>query len=245
MDGFAIHPYEDNSSIAPAYGTHPNTTTIAIADYDKLVSLLAEAFPDGGSLPIWYDEFGVESQIPPDKAALYNGAEPTTTKPVSEATQAAYYRQAVQLAFCQPNVEGLFLFHSVDETSLPAWQSGVYYADGTPKASLPYVRLALEESRRGVSAHCDGLELTVRTKLVQRGSRVTLTCDLDCSYVAQLYRVPGTLLVTKRGRAIGGSPTTLPLRVPAEPASYRLRLSAVAPVNPGPATLRLVPLRRG
>jgi hypothetical protein len=245
MDGFAVHPYEDNSSVAPAYGTHPSTTTIALADYDKLVALLAEAFPGGDSLPIWYDEFGVESQIPANKQSLYNGAEPATTKPVSEATQAAYYRQAVQLAFCQPNVEGLFLFHSVDETSLPAWQSGVYYADGTPKASLASVRLALEESRRGVIAHCDGLELTVRPKVVQRGSRLALTCDLDCSYVAQLYRLPGRLLSTKRGRAIGGRPTTLSLRVPPAPASYRLRLSAVAPVNPGPATLRLVPLRRG
>jgi hypothetical protein len=245
MDGLAIHPYEDNSSVAPVDGTHPITTTIALADYDKLVALLAEALPDGGSLPIWYDEFGVESQIPPQKASLYNGVEPTTTKPVPEATQALYYRQAVQLAFCQPNVEGLFLFHAVDETSLPAWQSGVYYADGTPKAGLASVRLALEESRRGVIAHCDGLELTVKPKVVQRGSQLMLTCDLDCSYVAQLYRMPGRLLATKRGRAIGGRATTLPLRVPAAPATYRLRLSAVAPVNPGQATLRLVPLRRG
>jgi hypothetical protein len=48
------------------------------------------------------------------------------------------------------------------------------------------------------------------------------------------------LLVTKRGRAVGGRPTTLPLRVPKAKGSYRLRLSAVATVNPGPAaTLRV------
>jgi hypothetical protein len=63
--------------------------------------------------------------------------------------------------------------------------------------------------------------------------------------VAQLYRLPGKLLVSKRGRAIGRKPTTLPLRVPKATASYRLRLSAVAPVNPAPATLRLVRLRHG
>ena len=100
------------------------------------------------TLPIWYDEFGVESQIPPAKQALYTGTEPATTKPVAEATQAAYYRQAVQLVFCQPNVRGLFLFHTVDEKDLAGWQSGLYYADGTPKSSLA----AVEARARRVAA---------------------------------------------------------------------------------------------
>src|SRR3954470_9439148 len=30
MDGFAFHPYEDNSSVPPVTGTHPNSTTIAL-----------------------------------------------------------------------------------------------------------------------------------------------------------------------------------------------------------------------
>ncbi len=238
MDGFAFHPYEDNSSIAPVEGAHPNSTTISLADYDKLVALLGEAFGDY-ALPIWYDEFGVESQIPAAKQALYTGTEPATTKPVPEATQAAYYRQAVQLVFCQPNVRGLFLFHTVDEKDLAAWQSGLYYADETPKTSLKATKRALDESRRGVIAHCDGLALPVKPKLTQRGAVVTLDCDLDCTYVAQLYRLPGKLLATRRGRAIGGTPATLPLRVPKAAASYRIRLSASAAVNPGkPAQLR-------
>jgi hypothetical protein len=249
MDAFALHPYEDNSSIAPVSGTHPRTTTIALADYDKLVGLLDEAFAGtaqpGATLPIYYDEFGVESLIPPAKEALYTGTEPPTTKPVPEATQAEYYRQAVQLAFCQPNVRGLFLFHDVDERALAGWQSGVYYVDRTPKSSLAGTRVAMEESRRGVVAACPGLRLAVHAHVVQRGRTLSLTCDLDCAWVAQLYRVPGKLLATRRGRAIGGRPTTLPLRVPLARGSYRLRLSAVAPVNPGPSTLLRVPLRHG
>jgi len=249
MDGFAFHPYEDNSSIAPVAGTHPQTTTIALADYDKLVALLGEAFDGtaqaGSTLPIYYDEFGVESQTPPAKQQLYTGDEPTTTKPVPEATQAAYYRQAVQLAFCQPNVRGLFLFHAFDETALPAWQSGLYYADDSPKTSLAAVRAAMEQSRRGVVAQCPGMRLAVRPKATQRGATLALTCDLDCVYVAQLYRLPGRLLATRRGRAIGGRATVLPLRVPAAQAQYRLRVSAVAGVNAGPAATVLLPLRPG
>ena len=63
MDSFAIHPYQDNSSTPPGFA-HPNNTTIAIADYDKLVTLLGQAFDGtaqpGSTLPIFYGEFGVE-----------------------------------------------------------------------------------------------------------------------------------------------------------------------------------------
>jgi hypothetical protein len=243
MDGLALHPYEDHSSDAPIEGIHPSTTTIALADYGKLVSLLGQAFDGtaqaGSTLPIYFDEFGVESQIPTAKQQLYTGSEVAVTEPVDEATQAAYYKQAVQLAFCDPNVRGFFLFHAVDETAMPGWQSGVYYADDTPKSSLAPVRLALDQARRGVIAQCPGLALTPKLTVVQKGRVLTLTCDIDCAFVAQLYRVPGRLLVSKHGRAVGGRATTLPLRVPVTRGSYRLRLSAVAPLNPGPAaTLR-------
>ncbi|MDE3025550.1 MAG: hypothetical protein KGI93_08280, partial [Acidobacteriota bacterium] len=39
MDALSLHPYEEHSSIAPADGVHPNTTTIELADYSKLVTL--------------------------------------------------------------------------------------------------------------------------------------------------------------------------------------------------------------
>src|SRR5919199_1247861 len=39
MDGFAFHPYGDNSSVGPTVA-HPNSTSIGVADYDKLVGLL-------------------------------------------------------------------------------------------------------------------------------------------------------------------------------------------------------------
>jgi hypothetical protein len=249
MDGFAFHPYEDNSSVAPAAGTHPNTTTIALADYGKLVAVLGEAFDGtaqaGSTLPIYYDEFGVESVIPADKASHYTGTEPATTKPVSEATQAAYYRQAIELAFCQPTVKALFLFHAFDEPALAGWQSGLYYADGTPKSSLAAVRAAMELSRRGAVAACPGLRLAVHATASQQGSRLFLTCDLDCTYVAQLYRVPGKLLVSKRGRAIGKHASRLPFAVPKTTARYRLRVSAVAAVNPGAATTLVQSVRPG
>ena len=80
---------------------------------------------------------------------------------MDETTQGQYYGRALQLAFCQPNVVGILLFHSQDEPALASWQSGVYYADGTPKSSLYAVRDALARARGGSIARCDGLGLDV------------------------------------------------------------------------------------
>jgi hypothetical protein len=247
MDGFAFHPYEDNSSIAPVNGLNPKSTSVMIADYDKLAGLLGEAFDGtaqpGSALPIYYDEFGVQSQVPPEEASLYTGAEQSTTKPVDELTQGEYYTQAIQIAFCSPTVAGLFLFHSEDETALTGWQSGLFYPDGTPKASLPAVQLAIRLARRGVVARCPGLALTPKAKASQHGAKLVLSCDIDCAYVAQLYRLPGKLLATKRGRVVGGTPGTLPIRPPRLSGRYRLRLTIRAPVNPGPPKVVLLAVR--
>lgn len=249
MDALSLHPYEEHSSTAPAAGVHPSSTTIELADYDKLVTLLGQAFDGtaqkGSTLPIYFDEFGVESQIPPTKQSLYTGTEVAVTQPVDEATQAAYYKQAMQLAFCDPNVKGLFIFHAIDEKAMAGWQSGLYYPDDTPKSSLAPVRLAIQEEERGVIAICPGMQLTPKVTVVQTGRLLTLRCDVDCTYVAQLYRVPGKLLVSKRARAIGGRPTTLPLRVPTTPGSYRLRLLATAAANAGKPLLLRRPLKPG
>jgi hypothetical protein len=139
MDAFAHHPYLERSEVAPDFD-HPNSTTIALADYDKLVDLLGEAFDGtaqkGAELPILYTEFGVQTVIPEAKESAYTNLEsPAAEDAVSEETQARYYREAVELACSQPTVEGLYIFHVWDEPDLLGWQSGVYYADRSPKTS--------------------------------------------------------------------------------------------------------------
>jgi hypothetical protein len=146
MDAFSLHPYEDNSSVPPSFA-HPRTTTISLADYPKLVALLGKAFDGtaqvGSSLPIVYDEFGVQSRIPSSKAGVYAGYKPSSARPVSESKQGAYYAEALALAACQPTVAAFLIFHVSDEANLDRWQSGVFYADDTPKSSLPVVQRAI------------------------------------------------------------------------------------------------------
>ncbi len=158
MDVFAIHPYLERSATPPTR-RHLLGTGIGIADYDKLVDLLGEAFDGtaqrGSDLPIAYTEFGVQSEIPDSAEGPYTNLEsPLALDAVDEATQANYYREALELAVCQPNVTGILFFHLLDEADLNRWQSGVFYADGKAKSSLGAVRDASEKARRGKPGDC-------------------------------------------------------------------------------------------
>ena len=158
MDAFAIHPYMSSPKVPPTLA-HPKTTEITIADYPKLVTLLDEAFRHtsqrGRTLPILYTEFGVQTVVPENKLSAYQeGTSPNAEEGVSAATQAAYYRQAIALSYCQPTVRGLFIFHTFDESALNGWQSGLYYADRSAKPSLRGFRQAVGDLRAGKLTTC-------------------------------------------------------------------------------------------
>ena len=247
MDVLAIHPYPENSTIPPTFA-HPNTTPIGIADYNKLVGLLATAFDGtaqpGSTLPILYAEYGVETQIPSPKSGSYTGVEPVTIKPVPETTQAAFYRQALQITFCQPNVIGLFIFHAFDEPALDRFQSGLYYADGTPKSSLTAVKSSAREVYGGVIARCPGLQLTPKARIAYPRIRsialgtaaIALTCDIDCNVYARLEKTTTrTTTLATRAKALAGERTLV--RFPARriaPGRYRFTIRLAAPLNTGP-----------
>ena len=158
MDAFAFHPYMEASRDSPS-AAHPQNTTITLADYPKLVALLEQAFrgtsQPGARLPIYYTEFGVQTAVPAAKRRFYSDLEsPARTDSVSFGTQAAYYRRALQLAYCQPTVRGLFIFHTFDEADVGGWQSGLYFADRTPKPSLPAFKRAVADLREAKLGRC-------------------------------------------------------------------------------------------
>lgn len=141
MDAISIHPYGETARVPPTLA-HPKTSSIGIADYGKLVQLLTASFDGtaqpGAKLPIVYGEYGVETTVPADKRHLYTGRELVPT--VDAATQARYYRQAIDLARGQPTVTMLFIFHVWDDKQLEGLQSGVRYVDGTPKESMQAIQ---------------------------------------------------------------------------------------------------------
>ncbi len=248
MDAFAIHPYEQNSSQPPSTQNGGNKG-IAIADYGKLIRLLGTAFDGtaqkGSTLPIVYGEFGVEAQIPAAKRSKYTDSEPASVKAVPQATQAVYYRQALQIAYCQPNVQAIFLFHLYDEKSLKRWQSGLYYADRTPrKITLAAVKKAIAQAHRGVLAPCAGLKLVPRVQTLKwpRGTfspakplSFKLRCSIDCAFKARIVSTKAKTVFAFSGRVVGKVLTKVPVRTRLAKGRYRLQLSLVAPLNPGRA----------
>jgi hypothetical protein len=220
MDGLAIHPYGEASNVAPDLA-HPKSTSIGLADYSKLVTLLGQAFDGtaqpGSSLPILYDEYGVESEIPDTKVSLYTGNEPTTTHPVDETTQ--------------------------DETARLSWQSGVYYADGTPKASFWSVLSDMARARGGSIAHCDGMALDVtptalrfpKAAVLPTGkAAIRVACPLDCVATLSLTRSDGTVVWTRNAYVLADTPYDLRLgKLRLAAGTYAFSASVVHPVNPG------------
>jgi hypothetical protein len=251
MDTFAIHPYLIPSQLPPSFA-HPRTTTIGIADYPKLVKLLTRAFRGtaqrGETLPIVYDEFGYQTRIPQAKRWIYNHlSSPTARDAVSEARQAAYYRQAFALAACQPTVAGVLIFHVADERDARAWQSGVYYGNFTAKSSLPVVRQAALAAQAGTLAACTQEKTTVDADgVVFHGPSSTdpslltvdFSCLLPCSYQFRVIdATSGEVAAASEGKAVGAESVTLPTAALAS-GTYQYALRIFKCGKPGTAETR-------
>ena len=152
MDMFSIHPYAESSHIPPTFAA-------PALDVDRARRLrqarrpARTAFDGDGSagieLPIVYGEYGVETTVPPAKARIHRRGAARRRSRVDRADAGALLPQAIELAACQPNVRMLFFFHVIDETQLDGLQTGVYYADGSPKPSLPVAAAAKRAGNRG------------------------------------------------------------------------------------------------
>src|SRR6478736_914379 len=152
-DEVSIHCYPNLNTDAPTVGyAWPK---IGCANFDRFKQAWWDAFHgtaqpvfreagDSGPGPyvhIYVDEVGYQAKIAPEKASLYTGSENVPV--LDEATQGNYYAQLIAMMACDPNVALLNFFHAVDETSLPAWQSGLVLPDGTRRASFTAVRDAI------------------------------------------------------------------------------------------------------
>ncbi|HWG55745.1 MAG TPA: hypothetical protein VNT58_04410 [Gaiellaceae bacterium] len=175
FDTVGHHPYGEHSSERP-WRSHPLSTTIGQGDWDKLTQAYHDAFagspqPNPGRCvadrcaSIWYMEVGYQTRPDDAKAGLYGGAENTEQPlaagsagdpagaPVSETSpapdQATQLADAIRLAACQPYVGAYFTFLLRDETDLRAWQSGLFWADWTPKPAAGAVAEAIREVAAG------------------------------------------------------------------------------------------------
>jgi hypothetical protein len=167
-------PHVGSSSERP-WVKHPKSATVGEGDYGKLVAALGAAFrgtgqpvPGIGGVTVWYLGQGFQTAIDPAKARVYSGVETERglVSAWSDAAardnrkgpapdQATQLADAIRIAACQPAVGAFFNFHLADEAGLGGWQSGLAWADWTPKPSLGAFKRIVADVNRG-SVSCNG-----------------------------------------------------------------------------------------
>jgi hypothetical protein len=176
-DDVSIHCYPNQNTDAPSLGYQ--WPKVGCANFDRFKQawwdafhgtaqpLFREAGQSGGPfVRIYVDEVGYQAKIAPGKAGLYTGAENVPL--LDEATQAQYYADLIEMMACDPNVALLNFFHAVDETALPAWQSGLVLPDGTRRAAYAAVKAAINANRQ-----CRGKSVEWRHTESVVGARAT------------------------------------------------------------------------
>jgi len=157
MDEFAFHPYPARNSDAPDVGyVWPNA---GLPNLDRIKQALWDAFHGTAQptvaeprktfarpLKLDLDEVGWQVAIQPALVGLYFGAETPNLVPVSEQTQADYYREVITSVECDPAVRMLSFFHLSDELDLGRWQSGLIRADGSKRPSYDAVRQTIAQT---------------------------------------------------------------------------------------------------
>jgi hypothetical protein len=167
FDTVGHNPYGTSSAESP-WRQHFAPSHIGEADLDRLVQALDDAFdgtpqPVAGAcvnagmscLSIWYLEAGYQTVPDPPHQSAYVGRE-NDASAVTDAwsaaggpTQSVQLTEGIELAYCQPYVTGFFNFLFWDEFELVRWQSGVFWADGSKKASFDALRRVVAAVRTG------------------------------------------------------------------------------------------------
>jgi len=145
-DGWSHHPY--SLKLAP-WQTDPQPENVRMGDLDRLTSLLHRLHATGRTrrdLPLYVTESGYQTS-PPD---------PTQTTNLAE--QARWLPEAEQIARRQPSLRGVAQFLVRDLPQRPGttarvrwgdYQSGLRFADGSPKPAHASFALGLVARRAG------------------------------------------------------------------------------------------------
>jgi hypothetical protein len=151
MDGLDLHPYPIPQSLPFATGytdPHSYSVTNLARPYQAFYNAFngtAQPTVGPGRLPVQLNEVGIQTTSSGHSG--YTGAENVANATGgmvppydSEAYQAQWYSQLVDATECDADITNVNIFKLVDESNLAGWQSGLYYADWTPKASAAAVK---------------------------------------------------------------------------------------------------------
>jgi hypothetical protein len=149
FDTVGHNAYPD-SPFEPPWTVHRGGPSIDEGDYSRLMRVLSRAFggtaqplPGRRGVTIWYLEDGYQSTVG-ERRSAYHGKE-NVAELLDPGFQGWQLQASVRLAYCQPAVGAFFNFQLRDDPSLVGWQSGVLYADGSPKPAYDLLRDAVAD----------------------------------------------------------------------------------------------------
>jgi hypothetical protein len=120
FDAWAHHPYYGSPSSAPST-RDVGPRAVELGNIDALVRQVTELY---GSKRVWITEYGYQTRPPDD----FFG--------VSWAKQAAYLRDAYEIARANPRIDLFTWFLLEDSPDTDGWQSGLVTVDGRPKPAF-------------------------------------------------------------------------------------------------------------
>jgi hypothetical protein len=203
-DDVSLHCYPNTNTDAPSVGfSWPNVGCVNLdrfkqAWWDVFHGTGQPVFREAGDgasryVRAFIDESGYQAAIPADKANVYTGTENVPT--VSDQQQGDYYAQLIAWAACDPDVAELNFFHLIDESGLPAMQTGIELADGTRRASYEIVKSAIAANQQ-CHGTADAWRHTTRVigaKVNVSGRFVFVRAAEGYSYSVNVIRVSRTL----------------------------------------------------
>jgi hypothetical protein len=119
FDAWAHHPYYTDPDQTPATARRPHA--IELGNIGTLIATLTRLY---GPTRVWITEYGYQTKPPDD----FFG--------VSWEKQAAYLREAYEIARANPRIDLFTWFLLRDSPSPESWQSGLMTADGRKKPSF-------------------------------------------------------------------------------------------------------------
>ena len=242
-DALSVHCYPNVNTDAPSIGyLWPK---VGCVNFDRLKQAWWDAFHgtaqpvfgeagSSSSLKIYVDEGGYQSRVPAQKSSLYTGMENVPL--IDEATQGSYYAQLIALMACDPDVALLNFFHAVDETSLPAWQSGVVMPDGTRRASFDTVKAAILANQQchGTPAQWRHVDRVVGAKATFKTlpRSFVVRAEEGFSYQVQIMRPASTRRLTGAD-GVGDAARDVMFKLPTlRKGTYRVKITLRAETNP-------------
>jgi hypothetical protein len=187
FDAWAHHPYPSVPSLKPSQRVKwPNVSLTSMPRFNQSLKQWFRR----SSVPMWITEYGHETR-PQDQFG------------VPYATQAAYIRQAINIAKGYPFVQMFIWFVYQDDQGQP-WDSGLYTRTGQPKGSSPAAFRAVAtplDARNGVYTFKAG----TLTPLVRLYTRRYCANDTTGTSIGMTWRV------FRAGRLVSVDQQTSPL----------------------------------